>query len=763
MSEFMKSLLSLSVSGALLLLLLLGLKQLCKNRFSRRWQYYIWLIAALRFLIPVTTDVSIVGSLFDKIDRTVAMSENEINFSEPVAQKAEGSEKDLVNHGESAAQKAEGSEKDLGNPVDHAAQKAEGSEENGEDFTENAADNKESQIDSDRYVGNAGDSKASHIELCLFCIWLAVALVLFVRKIAVYQGFVRYIRAGNTEISDLALLNLLSDCEERLQIKARVELSRNALVSSPMLLGFLRPCIVLPDRELEEKDLSYILVHELIHYKQRDMFYKWLVQIVVCVHWFNPFVHLLEKEINKSCELSCDETVLSVFGDSAKREYGDMLLSFVKINSPYKNSVVSITLTEGAEQLKERLGAIMKYQKKSKTAHIVAAVCTVAVCACFMATGAYAAPSAAHGTMTWKDDEIQNEVLTEDGVYYILCDGATEEDKPQASVSTGSILFVVVRRDRYTSIGAFDNMETLMEDVTKQCEYMKNLTPKEKELVLKTAADISNPTPDTQEGQRTTEKADKGNDNRYTYVHRGFYSDNYIIEMGWNLTDTMDRKNAGSMEITLSDHSTMVVYFGSMPFGDSDSSAAAYMNDANVVSAVANLIVSLKNKNLPGYPAIEAPWISNVTYVGSDLTALADGYLASGDAMGFAAVFSVLDEELQAEYCQRLYADDRIALFASVIPYLTREDLVLYAGMAGQDSTKTGFFAALLPYMQPTDINLFAEKYYEADDFARFAKIIFYMTQNQKQEWLSRAESDHRSQYASFLSNMLSVPQPIRN
>lgn len=317
MSEFMKSLLSLSVSGTLLLFLLFGIKQLCKNRFSRRWQYYIWLVAALRFLIPVTTDASIVGSLFEKFDTVVAMNQNEINSSESVAQKVESDGKGLMNSGEHAAQKTESSGKDFINLAALSSERG----ENGEDFAESAAKSKESHTNSSESAGNAADNESGQIiELCLFWAWLAVALVLFARKIVVYQGFVRYIRAGNTEISDLALLNLLSDCEERLQIRTRVELSCNALVASPMLLGFFRPCIVLPDRKLEEKDLSYILVHELIHCKQRDMFYKWLVQMVVCIHWFNPFVYLLEKEINKSCELSCDETVLSVFGDSAKRE-----------------------------------------------------------------------------------------------------------------------------------------------------------------------------------------------------------------------------------------------------------------------------------------------------------------------------------------------------------------------------------------------------------------------------------------------------------
>ena len=326
--------------------------------------------------------------------------------------------------------------------------------------------------------------------VCLLFIWSALTLVLFVRKVTVYQGFIQYIKAGNKEVSDIKILNLLSDCEEKLKIKTRVELSCNPLIASPMLIGFFRPRIILPVGEWEDKELSYIFVHELIHYKQRDMFYKWLIQIVVCVHWFNPFVYLLEKEVNKSCELSCDEKVISILNEKAKREYGDTLISFLKSNNLYKSSLASVTLTEGAEQLKERLGAIMKFRKKSKAIIAITAIFTAAVCVCFFVTGAYAAPSAANDMKTWKDSEILNEILTEDGVYYIFCDGAGEDDKPLSSVSAGSIKFVLVRKDSYTSIGPFDNMETLMEDVAEQCEYMNTLTQEEKKLVMEAVADI---------------------------------------------------------------------------------------------------------------------------------------------------------------------------------------------------------------------------------------------------------------------------------
>ena len=345
MNEFMKILLSLSVSGALLLLLILGLKPLYKKRFSKRWQYYIWIVVALRFLLPFTPDTTIVGSLFEKFDTAAITNEIPTIPNVPVQ----------VSPGNNEAE----------------------------------------PIQTNRDMTAAATLEPFNKYVCLFFIWSALALVLFVRRITVYQGFIQYIKAGNTEVSDIKILNLLSDCEEKLNIKTRVELSYNSLIASPIMIGFFRPRIVLPVHELEDKELSYIFVHELTHYKQRDMFYKWLIQIVVCAHWFNPFVYLLEKEVNKSCELSCDEKVIAVLDDKARREYGDTLISFLKSNNLYKSSLASVTLTEGAEQLKERLGAIMNFKKKNKPVVILTSILTLFLVISAIVIGVYTTGSGA--------------------------------------------------------------------------------------------------------------------------------------------------------------------------------------------------------------------------------------------------------------------------------------------------------------------------------------------------------------------------------
>ena len=341
MNEFMKVLFSLSVSGTLLLLPVLGLKPLYKTRFSKRWQYYIWIIAALRFLLPFTPDTSIVGSLFEKSDTAVITNEIPANPDGPVWVN--------TNHNETEP------------------------------------------IQTSRDITAVAMREPFKIYVCLFFLWSTLALVLFVRKITIYQSFIQYIKAGSVEVSDIKLLNLLSDCEEKLNIKTRVELSYNPLIASPVMIGFFRPGIVLPVGDMEDKELFYIFVHELIHYKQRDMFYKWLIQIVVCAHWFNPFVYLLEKEVNQSCELSCDEKIISVLDDKAKREYGDTLISFMRSNNLYKSSLASVTLTEGAEQLKERLNAIMNFKKKTRWGIFISLLLTVMLVCGFTVSGAYVA------------------------------------------------------------------------------------------------------------------------------------------------------------------------------------------------------------------------------------------------------------------------------------------------------------------------------------------------------------------------------------
>jgi len=197
-------------------------------------------------------------------------------------------------------------------------------------------------------------------------VWLVVALLLFVRKVTIYQSFVRYIKAGCVELLNMADLERFGKIVEQSNIRGMVGIYTNSLISSPMLIGFFRPYIVLPTLDISESDFKYTVLHELTHYKRGDMFYKWLVQLTICLHWFNPLVYLMGRKIEDSCELSCDEAVIRNLDYHGIRAYGNTLLNALNIGGEYRNSISSVTLSENKKILEERLNMIKKFKRKSR-------------------------------------------------------------------------------------------------------------------------------------------------------------------------------------------------------------------------------------------------------------------------------------------------------------------------------------------------------------------------------------------------------------
>lgn len=129
-------------------------------------------------------------------------------------------------------------------------------------------------------------SLKAFLEQHLFTIWLVVALVLFVRKLTSYLAFARFIKAGRQEVTRPETLDAYFTAFDAAGIKKPLPLCENKLASSPMLVGMLRPFIVLPELPLDSEDLELIFHNELVHYRRRDILYKWLVQLALCVHWF---------------------------------------------------------------------------------------------------------------------------------------------------------------------------------------------------------------------------------------------------------------------------------------------------------------------------------------------------------------------------------------------------------------------------------------------------------------------------------------------
>ncbi len=357
MNTVLKILLSMSFSGSLLILALLLGKQFLKNKISRQWQYYIWLAVVLRLLLPFGPEVSLMGRVYQAVDQTISQTAP-LPPQQQLPRKVPG-----------------------GNPAPAVE---------AEHYNETVSSPTDDVITA-HSLQDIGVLLIDHIWL----VWLVAALGLLIRKITIYQGFMQYIHAGLTPVSDIELLDRLSIAAERDGIKKPIELCVNPLISSPILIGFFHPCIVLPSADISEKDFQYIVLHELTHYKRRDMFYKWLVQITVCLHWFNPLVYLMSREVTRACEFSCDEAVLAKMGCSHAQDYGKTLLNAMAAIGRYKENLGAVTLSENKQLLKERLGAIMKFEKKSKAIRLLTGMLTLCIIFSAAFIGIYSTAAAA--------------------------------------------------------------------------------------------------------------------------------------------------------------------------------------------------------------------------------------------------------------------------------------------------------------------------------------------------------------------------------
>ncbi len=394
MNTVLKIFLSMSFSGSLLILALFLGKRFLKDKISRQWQYYIWLIVILRLLLPFGPEVNLLGKTYQAVDQVITQTA-------PLSQQQ---------------------------PAFYASGNIPA-----------PADNQEPNRDNDPSEDLTAAHPLQEIGVLLFnhiwLIWLLVALGMLIRKITSYQGFTRYIHAGLVPVSDIELLDQLSIAAGQTGIKKPIELCINPLVSSPLLIGFFHPCIVLPSVDIPKNDFQYIILHELTHYKRRDMFYKWLVQITLCLHWFNPLVQLMSREITKACEFSCDEAVLTKMGQENAQDYGKTLLDAMAAVGKYKENLGAVTLSENKQLLKERLSAIMNFKRKSAVIRLLTGMLTLCVMFSAAFVGVYPVASAVNDATGKTSTYIYDENLNS-GWYLDDEDRNDKENPTQAEMST---------------------------------------------------------------------------------------------------------------------------------------------------------------------------------------------------------------------------------------------------------------------------------------------------------------------------------------
>ncbi len=131
-------------------------------------------------------------------------------------------------------------------------------------------------------------------------------------------------------------------------------------LSSPFLFGLFPPVIYIPEGSSQDSEaVEYIVTHEMCHYYHGDMFWTVLRYVLLSVYWFDPFVWAAAILSKRDCECACDEAAIGRLGEDRRLGYGKAIIDLIPRKSEDSFGVASTSMASGKEVIKERMRFIV--------------------------------------------------------------------------------------------------------------------------------------------------------------------------------------------------------------------------------------------------------------------------------------------------------------------------------------------------------------------------------------------------------------------
>lgn len=161
--------------------------------------------------------------------------------------------------------------------------------------------------------------------------------------------------------ADADMLEILRGCAERTGVASVPRLRVSNSVATPILIGCLRPIVVLPvwaKDSANAQHLEAMLLHELAHIRHRDMLWLWLYQLVKVPFFFHPGLWLAGYEMSREREFACDELVISSTGVTPQK-YAAGYVEALKMSNAARSMPVCVAMAEPFEVEKTRVERIL--------------------------------------------------------------------------------------------------------------------------------------------------------------------------------------------------------------------------------------------------------------------------------------------------------------------------------------------------------------------------------------------------------------------
>ena len=210
-------------------------------------------------------------------------------------------------------------------------------------------------------VNHDTSSVTGYILLSIWIVGMLVMMILVIKS----SLRLRTIKRSALPLQNPKVRRLYNRCLNEMKIIRNIPVYSTAFLKSPIIVGFLKPCIYLPIHlisDYHESDMRYMLLHELQHYRHKDAIANYLMNFAGVLYWFNPFVWFALREMRNDREVACDTSVLKMLEEDDYEDYGNTLINFIeKVSfSPFP---FAASLSGNMKQMKRRIINIASYEK----------------------------------------------------------------------------------------------------------------------------------------------------------------------------------------------------------------------------------------------------------------------------------------------------------------------------------------------------------------------------------------------------------------
>lgn len=271
------------------------------------------------------------------------------------------------------------------------------------------------------YANVYGDREILVSDLLLW-LWISVAVILLIRyfckRLKVRRCLEQYV-IKDTDTKEY-YESFLNDTKIRSIKIAVIPGEKQAAI-----FGVIRPIMILPDAVLEEKTVAHMIRHEMKHHANYDLWLKFFVDLLVVIHWWNPVVYVMRKELSLAFELSNDYMVTRDMPELEKLEYAQTLVQAAKLMSNQQAYDLNLT---GGECLETRIQMLLEEKKtEGMRSRLLAAVNLLFVLLLLIISLVFVPEVSYKESMPYDSEEFDGSFeITPENAYYLKTENGYE-------------------------------------------------------------------------------------------------------------------------------------------------------------------------------------------------------------------------------------------------------------------------------------------------------------------------------------------------